>query len=96
MLGRIVGKGQSQSVRQIGGYSRFAYFPWFFPDRNIGIGVFPEGEEIFVGGERPYAGGIRALALQGYRLQDVRTSHSQMRQGSLQQFQTMLLCSRIL
>jgi hypothetical protein len=27
-------------------------------DRNLRVGVLPEGEEIFVGGERPDAGGI--------------------------------------
>jgi hypothetical protein len=25
----------------------------FFQDRNVGVGVFPEGKEFFVGGERP-------------------------------------------
>src|ERR1035441_9569861 len=27
-------------------------------DRDVGVGIFPEGEEIFVGGERSDAGGI--------------------------------------
>jgi hypothetical protein len=27
-------------------------------DGDVGVGVFPECEEIFVGGERPDAGGI--------------------------------------
>jgi hypothetical protein len=27
-------------------------------DGDVGVGVLPEGEEIFVGGERPDAGGI--------------------------------------
>jgi hypothetical protein len=27
-------------------------------DGDVGVGVFPEGEEIFVGGERPDASGI--------------------------------------
>jgi hypothetical protein len=30
----------------------------FLEDGDVGVGVFPEGEEIFVGGERPDAGGI--------------------------------------
>ena len=30
----------------------------FFEDGDVGVGVFPEGEEIFVGGERPDAGSI--------------------------------------
>ena len=35
----------------------------FFQDGDVGVGVFPEREEIFVGGERPDAGriGIRSL-----------------------------------
>ena len=35
----------------------------FFQNGNVGIGVFPEGEEVFVGGEGATAGevGIRSL-----------------------------------
>jgi hypothetical protein len=51
-------------------------------DGDVGVGVFPEGEEIFVSGERPDAGGIGIRALRGFRLQRVGTSHSQMRQRS--------------
>ena len=51
-------------------------------DGDVGVGVFPEGEEIFVGGERSDAGGIGIRSLQGSRLQGVRPSHPQMRQGS--------------
>src|SRR5271168_408221 len=54
----------------------------FFQDGDVGVGVFPEGEEIFVGGERPDAGGIGIRALRGSRLQSVGTGHSQMRQRS--------------
>ena len=34
-------------------------------DRDVGVGIFPEGEEVFVGGERPDTGGIgiRSLGL---------------------------------
>jgi hypothetical protein len=32
-------------------------------DGNVGVGDFPEGEEILVGGERPDAGGISICAL---------------------------------
>jgi UPF0716 family protein affecting phage T7 exclusion len=28
----------------------------FFLDRNVGVGVFPQGKEFFVGGERPGRG----------------------------------------
>src|SRR6202040_227174 len=51
-------------------------------DGDVGVGVFPEGEEIFVGGECPDAGGIGIGALRSSRLQSVRASHSQMRQRS--------------
>jgi hypothetical protein len=37
-------------------------------DGNIGIGIFPKGEEIFVGGERPEAGGISVRTLRGLGL----------------------------
>jgi len=40
----------------------------FFQDGNVEIGVFPEGEEIFVGGECPDAGGIGISPLRGSRL----------------------------
>ena len=55
-------------------------------DGNVGAGVFPEREKIFVGGERPDAGGIgiRALplSLKSSCLQSIRTSYSQPRQRS--------------
>ena len=34
----------------------------FFQDGDVGVGVFPEREEIFVGGERPDAGGTHPAA----------------------------------
>jgi len=51
-------------------------------DGDVGVGVFPEGEEILVGGERTDAGGIGIRALRGSRLQRVGTRHSQTRQRS--------------
>src|ERR1019366_1626776 len=51
-------------------------------DGDVGVGVFPEGEEIFVGGERPDAGGVGIGSLRGSRLQRVRACHAQMRQRS--------------
>src|ERR1035437_6227085 len=51
-------------------------------DGNVGVGVFPEREEIFVGGERPDAAGIGIRSLRSSRLQGVSASHSQMRQRS--------------
>src|SRR5271170_2302872 len=51
-------------------------------DGDVGVGVFPEREEILVGGERTDAGGIGIRSLRGSRLQGIGTSHSQMRQSS--------------
>ena len=34
-----------------------------FQDGDVGIGIFPEGQKVFVGGERAYAGGIGIRAL---------------------------------
>ena len=41
----------------------------FLQDGDVGVGVFPEREEIFGGGERPDAGGIRIRSLRSSRLQ---------------------------
>jgi hypothetical protein len=49
-------------------------------DGDVGIGVFPEGEEISISGKRPDAGGIGISALRSSRLQRVRSCHSKMRQ----------------
>src|ERR1039458_2073341 len=35
----------------------------FFQDGDVGVGVFPEGEEVFVGSEHPDAGGIGIRSL---------------------------------
>jgi hypothetical protein len=51
-------------------------------DRDVGVGVFPKREEVFVGGERPDAGSIGIRSLRGSRLQGIGASHAQMRQGS--------------
>src|ERR1019366_9126047 len=51
-------------------------------DGDVGVGVFPEREKIFVSGERPDAGGIRVRSLRGSRLQRIGTSHAQMRYRS--------------
>src|ERR1035438_8316507 len=47
---------------------------------NVGVGVFPEREEIFVGGECPDAGSIGTRSLRSSRLQGIGTSYAQMRQ----------------
>src|ERR1019366_7891374 len=54
----------------------------FLQDGDVGIGVFPEGEKIFVGGECPPASGIGVRSFRCSRLQGIRASHSQMRQPS--------------
>ena len=55
-------------------------------DGDVGIGVFPEREEVLVRGECPDAGamGIRALplSLKSSRVQGIRPSHAQIRQRS--------------
>ena len=53
-----------------------------FQDGDIGVGVFPEGEEVFVSGERTHSGGISIRPLRSSGLQGVGPSHSQMRQRS--------------
>ena len=64
-------------------YCNFAYSALAcFQDGKVGVGVFPEGEEIFVGRERPNAGGIGIRPLRGSRLQGIGTSYAQMRQRS--------------
>src|ERR1035441_4449428 len=54
----------------------------FLQDGDVGVGIFPEGEKIFVTSEGASAGEVRIRSLRGSRLQGVRTSHAQMRQGS--------------
>ena len=53
-----------------------------FVDGDVGVGVFPEGEKVFVSGKRSDAVGIGIRALQGSCLQRVCTRHAQTRQGS--------------
>ena len=53
-----------------------------FVDGDVGVGVFPEGEEILVGGERTDVGSIGIRSLRGSRLQGIGASHAQMRQRS--------------
>ena len=43
----------------------------FLQDGDIGVGVFPQREEILVSGERPDAGGIGICSLRASRLQSV-------------------------
>ena len=48
-------------------------------DGDIGVSVFPQREEVFVGGECAYSRSIGIRSLRGSRLQRIRPSHSQMR-----------------
>jgi len=50
----------------------------FLQDGNVGVGVFPQPEEVFVGGERPSAGSIGIGALHGSRLQDIGARDTEM------------------
>src|SRR2546425_6335750 len=54
----------------------------FLQDGDVGVGVFPEREEIILGGERPDAGGVAIRPLRGSRLRGIGASYSQMRQRS--------------
>jgi hypothetical protein len=54
----------------------------FLQDGDVGIGVPPECEEVFVGGKRPDAGSIGISTLRSSCLQRIRTRDAQMRQGS--------------
>jgi hypothetical protein len=38
----------------------------FFQDGDVRVGVFPEREDIFVGGERPHSGRVGVRAFRGY------------------------------
>lgn len=51
----------------------------FLQDGDVRIGVVPEGEEVFVGGERSNAGSIGICAQRSSRLQGIGPSHAQMR-----------------
>ena len=53
-----------------------------FQDRNVGIGVFPEREEIFVGGKGPDAGGVGIRSLRSLGLLPVHASDTEMCQRS--------------
>ena len=48
----------------------------FLQDGDVGVGVFPEGEEILVSCERQDLGGIGILSLRGLRLQGIDASQS--------------------
>jgi hypothetical protein len=63
-------------------YCNFPTPPGLLQDGDVGVGVFPEREEIFVGGEGSNAGRIGIRALRSSRLQSVCTGHAQMRQRS--------------
>ena len=51
-------------------------------DWDVGIGVFPEREEVFVSGKGANASGIRIRTLRHSRLQRVRPRHTQLCQRS--------------
>jgi hypothetical protein len=45
-------------------------------DRDVGVSIFPEGQEVFVGGESPDAGGVGLRSMHGSRLKSIGTSHA--------------------
>jgi hypothetical protein len=51
----------------------------FLEDWDFRVGVFPESEEVFVGGEGPDTGSIGIRSLRGSGLQSVGSRYSQMR-----------------
>ena len=51
----------------------------FFQDGDVGVGVFPQREKIFVGGKGANAGDIGIRALRRFRLQRVRAGYAQAR-----------------
>src|SRR5580692_7535953 len=63
MQGTLVKKVAVQSSLQL----RVLRFS-LFQDGNVGVGVFPEREEVLVGGECTYAGGVGIRSLRGTRL----------------------------
>jgi hypothetical protein len=70
-----------------------------FQDRDVGVGVFPEGEEIFVGGKGADAGGIGIrflpLSLKSSRCKALARATTRCANAPVQQFQTMPLWSMI-
>src|ERR1700684_3815249 len=51
-------------------------------DGDVGVGVFPEGEEVFVGCEGANARGVGIGSARGFRPKDFGRSHAQARQSS--------------
>src|ERR1700691_5931494 len=90
--GRTTGKVSSETlfddspIGQVGGWSQLLQLRvlsfGLLQNGDVGVGVFPEGKKIFVGGERPDAGSVGICPLRGSRLHGVGASHSQMRQRS--------------
>lgn len=53
------------------------FCPGLFQHGDIGVGVFPEGEEVLIGGECSRAGGVGVITLSGSCLRGVRTRQTQ-------------------
>ena len=60
---------------------RVFYFS-LLQDRDVGVGVFPESEEVFVGSKGADTSGVGIRASRSFQLQRIRTRYAQMRQGS--------------
>jgi len=65
--------GQQATSRTLPAIAASRTPPWLPSggDVGVGVGVFPECEEVFVGGERTDAGGIGIRSLRGSRLQGI-------------------------
>jgi hypothetical protein len=64
-------------------------------DGDVGVGIFPEGEEILVGGERPDAGGVGIRSLEVLDCKALARATPRCANDPVQQFQTMPLWSMI-
>src|ERR1700756_4710442 len=63
-------KGQSSAAQQKLLQLRVLGFG-LLQDGDVGVGVFPEGEEVFVSSQCPDAGGVGVRSLRGSRLQGI-------------------------
>jgi len=64
-------------------------------DVGVGVGVFPEREEVLVGGERPDAGGVGIRPCEVFDCKALARATPRCANAPVQQFQTMPPWSRI-
>src|ERR1700756_1828417 len=79
-----VPNSQSRECQPNRAYMRFSLLQLcvlvfgFLQDRDVWVGVFPESKEVFISSKRTNPGSIGICALRSFRLQRVRTRHTQM------------------